>query len=87
MHPELELPDDVEPPRSKVWHFRFESDVSWDDPELVKMMWTDETGKAQAVTAGHSCWGTLRKELGLRRPLSTHLNQLVRARTPLWCSK
>jgi hypothetical protein len=61
---ELGLPDDVEPPRSKVWHFRFEFDVGSDDPELVKMLWTDETGKAQAVTAGHSCWGKAAQAVG-----------------------
>jgi len=61
---ELGLPDDVEPPRSKVWHFRFEFDVGSDDPELVKMLWTDETGKAQAATAGHSCWGKAAQAVG-----------------------
>jgi hypothetical protein len=38
--------------------------VGSDDPELVKMLWTDETGKAQAVTAGHSSRGKAAQAVG-----------------------
>jgi len=60
----LGLPDDVEVPRSKIWHYRFEFDVGSDDPEVTKMLWTDETGRAQPVTFGYSCWVKAAQSVG-----------------------
>jgi hypothetical protein len=64
----LGLADDVDLPRSKIWHYRFELDVGSDNPELIKTLWTDETGKAQALTAGHSCWVKAAQSVGNSSP-------------------
>jgi hypothetical protein len=63
----LGVGDDVELPRSKVWHYRFEFDVGSDSPELVKMLWTDQSGKAQPVTDNNSCWVKAAQSVGTAR--------------------
>jgi hypothetical protein len=63
----LGVPDDVELPRSKMWHYRFEFDVGSDNPELVKMLWTDQSGKAQPVTDSSSCWVKAAQSVGTPR--------------------
>jgi hypothetical protein len=60
----LGLGNDIEPPRSKVWHYRFEFDVGSDNPELMKTLWVDETGKANPMTAGYSCWVKAAQSVG-----------------------
>jgi hypothetical protein len=60
----LGVGDDVELPRSQMWHYRFEFDVGSDNPELVKMLWTDQSGKAQPVTDTNSCWVKAAQSIG-----------------------
>jgi hypothetical protein len=63
----LGVGDDVDPPRSKIWHYRFEFDVGSDNSELVKMLWTDQSGKAQPVTDNNSCWAKAAQSVGTAR--------------------
>jgi hypothetical protein len=63
----LGVGDDVDPPRSKIWHCRFEFDVGSDNPELVKMLWTDQSGRAQPVTDNNSCWAKAAQSVGIAR--------------------
>jgi hypothetical protein len=60
----LGVGDDVELPQSRMWHYRFEFDVGSDNPELVRMLWTDQSGKAQPVTDNNSCWAKAAQSVG-----------------------
>jgi hypothetical protein len=63
----LGVGDDVELPRSNMWHYRFEFDVGSDEPELVKTLWIDRTGKAQPATDSSSCWVKAAQSVGAAR--------------------